>query len=103
MQDDLDLGLGAGDVSHLTDRDAQGSAKKTTQVSRGVRKLVCLAVALIKTDKDAHVVLAGEDLDRGASELGRDLIETAGGDALLGAGDVESANRRVMGCLFGEV
>lgn len=103
VQDHLDLGLGAGDVCHLADRDAQRSAQESAKVRRRVGKLVGLAVALVEGDEDAHVVLAGKDLDRGAGELGRDLIEAPGRNALFGTGDMEGAHRRVVGGLLGEV
>lgn len=103
MQDNLDLGLGASDVGHLANRDTESSSENTAKVRGWVGELVSLAVALVKSDKDAHVVLAREDLYRRASKLGRDLIETASGDALFGAANVEGADGRVMGCLFGEI
>jgi hypothetical protein len=41
-------------------------------------------------------VLAGENLDRCASKFGSDLVETSGGDALFGTGDIEGADRGVV-------
>lgn len=70
---------------------------------RRVGKLVGLTIALLKGDKDTHVVFTREDLDRGTCELGGDLVEASGSDTLFRAGDVESAHRRVMRCLFGEI
>lgn len=103
VQDDLDLGLGAGEVGHVADRDAQAAAQDTAEMRRRVRQLVLLAVAAVEGDEDAHVVLARQDLDRGTGELGRDLVETAGANALLGAGDVEGADGRVVRSLLGQV
>jgi hypothetical protein len=103
VQDDLDLGLGAGDICELADRDTQSSTEKTTEVRSRVRKLVGLAVTLVEGDEDAHVVLAREDLDGGAGELGSDLIEATGSDTLLGAGDVEGAHGRMVRCLLRKI
>lgn len=103
MQDGLDLGLGASDVSELADRDTQSSTEQSAQMRRRVGKLVGLTIALVEGDEDTHVVFAGEDLDGSACELGSDLVEASGGDSLLGAGDVEGAHRRVVRCLFSEV
>lgn len=66
-------------------------------------ELVCLPISLVQCDEDAHVVLARQHLDRGACELGGDLVETSSGDTLLGAGDVKCADWRVMRGLLGEV
>lgn len=48
-------------------------------------------------------MLAGHDLDGGASELCCDLVEAAGAEALFRASNVESADRRVVRGLLGEV
>lgn len=96
VQNDLDLGLGACDVSEFADRYAQSSAEKTAQMGRRVGKLVSLAITLFEGYEDAHVVLPRKDLDGGACELGSDLVKTAGCDTLLGAGDVEGAHRGVV-------
>lgn len=68
-----------------------------------MRELVRLPVAAVERDEDAHVVLAGRDLDGGAGELCGDLVEAAGGEAALGAADVEGADGRVVRGLLGEV
>lgn len=54
-----------------------------------MRKLVLLIVALGKCDEDAEIVLARHHFDAGSRELGRDLVETSGCNALLGAVDEE--------------
>lgn len=61
-----------------------------------VLELVRLVVTLLQADKDTKVVLAGGDLDSGAGELGRDLVETSCLQSLLGAADIKSADRGVM-------
>jgi hypothetical protein len=96
VQNDLDLGLGACDVSEFADRYAQSSAEKTAQMGRRVGKLVGLPITLFEGYEDAHVVFTGKDLDGGTCELGSDLVKTAGSDTLLGAGDIEGAHRGVM-------
>lgn len=66
-------------------------------------KLVLFAVALVEGDEDAQVVLSGQNLDRGAGELGGDLVKAAGRDATLWASDVKGTDWRVVGRLLGEV
>lgn len=66
-------------------------------------QLVCLVVPLLQRDENAKIVLAGHHLDRGASELGCDLVETLGVQALLWAVDIERADGRVVRRLLGQV
>lgn len=102
-EDGLEAGLGAGDVGGVANGDAEGAAEDAAEVGGGVSELVLFAVALVELDEDAEVVLAGEDLNRGAGELGGDLVKAAGADAALGAGDVEGADGRVVRGLLGQV
>merc|ERR1712054_350523 len=103
MQDDLNLGLRAGNVGHLADRNAQTSTQQTTEVGWRVRKLVLLATSLVNRDEDAHVVLAGGHPDASASELGSDLVEPTSTDALLRTRNVESRHRRMVTRLLRQV
>lgn len=68
-----------------------------------VGELVLFAVALVERDEDAQVVLAGQDLDRGAGKLGRDLVEPARAEAAVGAGDVKGRHGRVVRRLLRQV
>lgn len=72
-------------------------------MSGRVCQLVCFVVPLLERDKDAKVVLAGHHLDGGAGELGCDLVETLGVEALLRAVDVECADGRMVRGLLGQV
>ena len=103
MQNGLDLGLGASDISELADRDAQSTSEQAAQMRRRVGKLVGLAISLVEGDEDTHIVFTRKNLYRGACKFGSDLVEAAGCDALFRTGDVEGAHGRVMRCLFGEI
>lgn len=103
MQDRLQLGLGASNIAHIADSHVQRSPEEATQVSCRVRQLICFMVPPLDRDEDAQVVLSGRHSDRRASELGCDLVETLGMDALLRAVDVKCTDGRVMGGLLGEV
>lgn len=103
VENGLDLGLGAGNVGCVADGDAKGAAEDAAEMGSGVGELVLFAVAAVEGDEDAKVVLAGEDLDRGAGKLGGNLVKAASADAALGAGNVESADGRVVGGLLGQV
>lgn len=96
VQNDLDLGLGACDVSEFADRYAQSSAEKAAQMGRRMGKLVSLSIMLFEGYEYAHVMLPRKDFDGGACELGSDLVKATGCDTLLGAGDVEGAHRGVV-------
>lgn len=72
-------------------------------MGRGVRQLVRLVVTPLHGDEDAEVVLPRHHLDRGARELGRDLVEAFGVEPFLGAADVEGADGRVVRRLFRQV
>jgi len=68
-----------------------------------VREPIPLVVALFQRDEDAHIVLAGLHLDRGARKLGGDLVEAAGSEAPFGAGNMEGRYWRVVRCLLRQV
>jgi hypothetical protein len=103
VQNDLDLRLGAAYVGELADRDTEGASQETTEMSSRVRKLVFLTITLLEGDEDTHIVLSRKHFDGCARELGRDLVKATGGQTPLGAGNVESADGRMVGSLFGEI
>lgn len=101
VEDTLELGLGTCDVSHFTDGNTESSPQETAKMCSRVRELVRLATMLVQRDEDAHVVLSRKHLDRGARELGTDLIKASGCEALLRASNMEGAHGRVVRSLFG--
>lgn len=103
MQDRLELGLRTRNVRHLADADAQAASQYSTEVSGRVGQAVGLAAAVLERNEDAEVVLAGQDANARAGELGGDLIEATGREAALGTADVKGAHGRVVRGLLGEV
>ena len=65
--------------------------------------MIGLVVAVGQGNEDAHVVFAGQDLDRGSSKLGSDLVKAARSDTSFGAGHMEGTDGRVMRSLLGKV
>lgn len=102
-QNGLELRLGTGNVRNLRDGHVQATPKESTKMRRRVRELIRLPVPLVKSNKDAHVMLARGHLDRGTRKFGRDLVEASGRESPLGAADVESADGGVVGGLLGQV
>ena len=66
-------------------------------------ELVLFAIPTVQGDKNAHIMLAGENLDASAGKLGGNLIKSACANALLGTGNMEGADWWVMGGLLGEI
>lgn len=91
------------DVGHFTDRHAERTSQDAAQVSSRMCELVCFATKLVQRNKNAQVVFAWQNFDRGASEFGRDLVEAARRQTPFGACNVKGAHRRVMRRLFGEI
>lgn len=77
VQDGLDARLRTRGVALVADGDAEAAAQQAAEVRRRVRELVLLGAALVQSDEDAEVVLAGRDFDGCAGEFGRELVEAA--------------------------
>lgn len=79
------------------------TSQEATQVCSGMGKVVRLVIPVVQRDVDSLIVNSRSDTNTSACELGADLVEATGRNALLWTVDIVSGDGRMVRGLLGEV